>query len=77
MIKDREYDGMRYPSIDELLGKIDSKYRLAYAAAKRAKIMEAEDGYTPLDDPLCEKPIGIALEEILEDETTITFKETK
>ena len=42
-----------------------------------AKIMEAEDGYTSLEDPLCEKPIGIALEEILEDETKITFKETK
>lgn len=78
--KDKEYDGMRYPSIDELLEKIDSKYKLAYAAARRAKIIEEEDGYTPLGesdnlpDPLCYKPIGIALEEILQDQTKITFK---
>ena len=25
-------DGMRYPSIDKLLEKIDSKYKLVYAA---------------------------------------------
>ena len=79
-IKDNEYDGMRYPSIDELLEKIDSKYKLAYAAARRAKIIDEEGGYTPLGeeegtiDPLCYKPIGIALEEILQDKTKITFK---
>ena len=28
------YDGMRYPSVDLLLDEIDSKYKLAYAAAK-------------------------------------------
>ena len=70
----REYDGMRYPSVDDLLKKIDSKYKLAYAAAKRAKIIEEEGGWTPLEDPICVKPIGIALEEILEDKTKITFK---
>jgi DNA-directed RNA polymerase subunit omega len=79
-MSNKEYDGMRYPSIDELLEKIDSKYKLAYAAARRAKIIEEEDGYTPLGesdnlpDPLCYKPIGIALEEILQDLTKITFK---
>jgi DNA-directed RNA polymerase subunit omega len=71
---DREYDGMRYPSVDELLKKINSKYKLAYAAAKRAKIIEEEQGWTPLEDSLCVKSIGIALEEILEDKTKITFK---
>ncbi|MBR3617741.1 MAG: DNA-directed RNA polymerase subunit omega [Acholeplasmatales bacterium] len=70
----REYDGMRYPSVDDLLKKIDSKYKLAYAAAKRAKIIEEEGGWTPLEDSICVKPIGIALEEILEDKTKITFK---
>ena len=39
----KNYDGMRYPSVDALLEKIDSKYKLAYAAAKRAKIIEEED----------------------------------
>ena len=71
---DRDYDGMRYPSVDELLKKINSKYKLAYAAAKRAKIIEEELGWTPLEDSLCVKSIGIALEEILEDKTKVTFK---
>ena len=71
---DRDYDGMRYPSVDELLKKINSKYKLAYAAAKRAKIIEEEQGWTPLEDSLCVKSIGIALEEILEDKTKVTFK---
>lgn len=70
----REYDGMRYPSVDDLLTKIDSKYKLAYAAAKRAKIIEEEGGWTPLEDSICVKPIGIALEEILEGKTKVTFK---
>ena len=71
---DKDYDGMRYPSVDELLKKIDSKYKLAYAAAKRAKIIEQENGWSSLEDPLCDKPIGIALEEILEDKPKVTFK---
>ena len=70
----QEYDGMRYPSVDVLLEKIDSKYKLAYAAAKRAKIIEAEDGFTSVEDGKCSKPIGQALEEIIEGKTKITFK---
>ena len=34
MNKNRE--GLRYPSIDQLLEKIDSKYKLVYAASKVA-----------------------------------------
>ena len=66
-------DGMRYPSIDVLLEKIDSKYKLAYVAAKRAKIIE-EEGYADLEHPLCVKPVGQALEEVIEGKTTCTFK---
>ncbi len=66
-------DGMRYPSVDALLDKIDSKYKLAYAAAKRAKIIVEED-YTPLEEYYCVKPVGIALEEILQEKTKMTFK---
>ena len=36
-------EGLRYPSIDELLKHIDSKYKLAYAAAKRAKIIKKDN----------------------------------
>ncbi len=68
-----EYDGMRYPSVDGLLEVIDSKYKLAYAAARRAHIIEEEE-WTSAEDGICCKPVGQALEEILEHKTTCTFK---
>ena len=40
MAKRVNTEGMRYPSVDKLLDKVDSKYKLAYIAAKRAKIIE-------------------------------------
>lgn len=67
------YDGMRYPSVDLLLDQIDSKYKLAYAAAKRAKIIEEEE-WTSAEDGICVKPVGQALEEILIGKTKMTFK---
>lgn len=67
------FDGMRYPSIDELLNKIDSKYKLAICAAKRAKIIEDED-WTSIENPICVKPVGQALEEIVAGKTMMTFK---
>ena len=69
----KEYEGMRYPSVDALRDKIDSKYKLAYAAARRARIIEDEE-WTSAEDGVCVKPIGQALEEILEDKTKMTFK---
>ncbi len=74
MVNHEKIDGMRYPSIDELLKVIDSKYKLAYAAAKRAKIIEEEE-FTSLEHPKCVKPVGIALEEILAGDTKVTFEE--
>ena len=74
MSNKNEYDGMRYPSVDALLEKIDSKYKLAYIAAKRAKIIEEED-YCSAEDPICAKPVGQALEEILEDKVKCEFGE--
>lgn len=68
-------DGLRYPSIDNLLTKIDSKYKLAYASAKRAKIIK-EEKYVAID-PKCSKPVGIALEEILAGKVQIEFEEKK
>lgn len=72
-MRKNNYDGMRYPSIDELLNKIDSKYKLAICAAKRAKIIE-EENWTSEDNAICCKPVGQALEEILDDKTMMTFK---
>lgn len=45
-------DGMRYPSIDKLLDKIDSKYKLVYAASKVARIIEAEK--LSVENTVCE-----------------------
>lgn len=68
-------DGMRYPSVDMLLEKVNSKYKLAYVAAKRAKIIEEEKGYTAEGvQIICDKPVGQALEEVLEDKVSISFK---
>ena len=58
--------GMRYPSIDKLLDKVDSKYKIAYIAAKRARQI-VNDGQSQLDyvDGLptakCAKPVGLSL----------------
>jgi DNA-directed RNA polymerase subunit omega len=63
---------MREPSVDKLLDKIDSKYKIAYIAAKRARQI-AEDGVSQMDyDEALEpatscKSVGLALEEIIQD----------
>ncbi len=64
-------EGLRYPSIDDLLQVVDSKYKLAYIAAKRAKIIK-KDGYSSVENR-CVKPVGKALEEILEKKVTAKF----
>lgn len=66
-------DGMRYPSIDSLLKVVNSKYKLAYIAAKRAKDIQF-DG-TSLKEHKCIKPVGIALEEVLEGKIEVEFDE--
>ncbi len=65
-------EGLRYPSIDELLENIDSKYKLAYAAAMRAKIIRDKNDTTI--DAKCSKPVGVALEEIQDGKVSISFK---
>jgi DNA-directed RNA polymerase subunit omega len=65
-------DGMRYPSIDKLLTKIDSKYKLVYAASKVAAILERDD--LKVKDSKCVKNIGVALEEILNGKVDIEFE---
>ncbi len=69
----RNKEGLRYPSIDNLLTKIDSKYKLAYTSAKRAKLIKEEEYLTI--EPKCSKPVGIALEEILQGKIDIEFEE--
>jgi len=68
----RNKDGMRYPSIDDLLKQIDSKYKLAYTAAKTAKIIERHD--LQIEDAKCVKSVGQALEEIIAGNVDIEFE---
>ena len=68
--------GMRYPSIDKLLDKVDSKY----IAAKRARqIVDAGQSQLDYVDGLptakCAKPVGVALEELLNDVVDFELKE--
>ena len=61
------------PTIDELLEKVDSKYSLVVAAAKRAR--ELVDGAEPLEKAASNKPVSIALKEIGHDK--IVYVQTK
>lgn len=54
---------MLYPSIDEMVTIVDSKYSLVVAASKRARLMR--DGLkSDMRHPKSHKYVGIALEEI-------------
>lgn len=59
---------MIYPSIDKLLSKVGSKYLLVHIAARRSKeISETGHLQMPESKYKCEKNIGRALEEVMED----------
>jgi len=62
---------MLYPSIDEMMTKVDSKYSLVVAASRRARELR-EGGKTDIKAPKSHKPVGIALEEIYEDRLIVT-----
>lgn len=58
-------DGMRYPAIDQLASRVNSKYRLVIGVAKRAhQIRENDPILIDEDERINQKSIGIALEEI-------------
>lgn len=66
---------MLYPSIDNLLTKIDSKYSLVSVAAKRARHMQGNKGKGALDSYRSYKFVGRALEEIYADELVMKAKD--
>ena len=71
---------MREPSVDKLLEKIDSKYKIAYIAAKRARqisnVGEAQMDYVEeLPQAVSSKSVGLALEEILHDVVSYELEE--
>ncbi|CAI6023395.1 DNA-directed RNA polymerase subunit omega [Cohnella sp. JJ-181] len=61
---------MLYPSIDELVRKVDSKYTLVVAASKRARSLR-EGQTSKLHAPKSHKVVGVALEEIFKDYITV------
>lgn len=66
---------MLYPSIDNLLTKIDSKYSLVSIAAKRARSLQENDSTQMLDSYVSHKYVGRALEEIYADKLMMKEKD--
>lgn len=64
---------MIYPSINDLMKKVDSRYTLVVEAAKRAR--QLVDGAPKLSKVNSEKEVTIAIHEISEDK--ITYVRTK
>ncbi|MDQ6420836.1 DNA-directed RNA polymerase subunit omega [Paenibacillus sp. LHD-117] len=57
---------MLYPSIDEMVKKVDSKYTLVVAASRRARMLRNGEK-SELANPRSHKFVGVALEEIYGD----------
>lgn len=57
---------MLYPSIDEMVKKVDSKYSLVVAASRRARMLRNGEK-SELRSPKSRKYVGVALEEIFHD----------
>jgi len=57
---------MLYPSIDQLVEKVGSKYLLVVAASKRARMLR-EGAPSAIQSPKSHKQVGVALEEIYHD----------
>lgn len=64
---------MIYPSINELMKKVDSRYTLVVEAAKRAR--QLVDGAAKLTKVNSDKEVTIAIHEIADDK--ITYVRTK
>ena len=64
---------MVQPTIDQMMERVDSKYTLVVAAAKRARELTA--GAEPLEDVPSNKPVSIALCEIADGK--IVYEQTK
>ncbi|PQP79885.1 DNA-directed RNA polymerase subunit omega [Candidatus Phytoplasma phoenicium] len=71
MLKEKQ-EGLNYPSIDELLNRIDSKYKLAYLSSKIAHVIENEK--LDVQQVSGNKILSKALFEIINDNFEIVFK---
>ena len=61
---------MLYPSINELLEKVDSRYTLVLLASKRAR--QLVEGDKAFFDTKSKKVVSIAVQEIVEGKVTYT-----
>ncbi|GAB6181076.1 DNA-directed RNA polymerase subunit omega [Desulfotomaculum defluvii] len=64
---------MNRPSLDELMTRVDSRYTLVVAAAKRARFLTEEEIQS--NTPLHIKPVTLALEEIADGD--VLYRRTK
>jgi DNA-directed RNA polymerase subunit omega len=67
---------MLYPSIDEMVKKVDSKYTLVVAASRRARMLRNGEK-SELRNPRSHKFVGVALEEIYGDILQVEKVDTK
>lgn len=65
-------EGLNHPSIDKLLKRIDSKYKLAYLSSKIAHVIE--DLKLDVSDVEGNKILSKALSEIINGNFKIIFK---
>lgn len=61
---------MLYPSINDLLKKVDSRYTLVMLVSKRAR--QLVEGQNPLTEVKTNKPVSIAVQEISDDKISYT-----
>ena len=64
---------MLYPAMSELLKHIDSRYLLVNVVAHRARQISIDSELT--HDPMMEKPVTLAIQEVARGELTATLKE--
>ena len=64
---------MLYPAMSELLKHVDSRYLLVNVVAHRARQISIESELT--HEPLPEKPVMMAIQEVARGELTATLKE--
>jgi DNA-directed RNA polymerase subunit omega len=66
-------EGINHPSIDELLKRIDSKYKLAFLSGKIAHVIEKKNNLFAAKIT-SKKIVSKALSEIINDNFKIVFK---
>ena len=64
---------MLYPPVADLLKKVDSRYLLVNLVAHRARQIAAEA--EAFQEDLPEKPVTMAIEEVVDGELSATLKE--